>query len=74
METLELRFGGQRGRLVSTEKVLRKYLSGKLERIEPLETPLLYPNGKDANEPDREVNSYAEYLYDNTLPAGVPHC
>ena len=74
LETLELRFGGQRGRLVSTEKVLRKYLSGKLERIEPLETPLLYPNGKDANEPDREVNSYAEYLYDNTLPAGVPHC
>ena len=74
LETLELRFGGQRGRLVSTEKVLRKYLSGKLARIEPLETPLLYPNGKDANEPDREVNSYAEYLYDNTLPAGVPHC
>jgi hypothetical protein len=74
LETLELRFGGQRGRLVSTEKVLHKYLSGKLARIEPLETPLLYPNGKDANEPDREVNSYAEYLYDNTLPAGVPHC
>ena len=73
LETLELRFGGQRGRLVSTEKVLRLYLGGKLDRIEPLETPLLYPNGKDANEPDREINSYAEYLYDNTLPAGVPH-
>lgn len=73
LETLELRYGGQRGRLVSTEKILRLYLAGKLERIEPLETPLLYPNGKDAGEPDREVNTYAEYLYDNTLPAGVPH-
>ena len=73
LETLELRFGGQRGRLVSTEATVRLYLSGQLDRIEPLETPLLYPNGKDANEPDREVNTYAEYLYDNTLPAGVPH-
>ena len=73
LETLELRYGGQRGRLVSTEKILRLYLAGKLDRIEPLETPLLYPNGKDAGEPDREVNTYAEYLYDNTLPAGVPH-
>ena len=73
LETLELRFGGQRGRLVSTEKTLRLYLSGQLDRIEPLETPLLYPNGKDANEPDREVNTYAEYCYDNILPAGVPH-
>jgi hypothetical protein len=74
LETLELRFGGQRGRLISTEKILRLYLSGQLERIEPLETPLLYPNGKDASEPDREVNTYVEYCYDNTLPAGVPHC
>ena len=74
LETLELRFGGQRGRLVSTERILRKFLRGSLDRIEPLETPLLYPNGTDANEPDREINSYAEYLYDNTLPAGVPHC
>ena len=74
LETLELRFGGQRGRLVSTEKILRLYLRGQLERIEPLETPLLYPNGKDANEPDREVNTYVEYCYDNILPAGVPHC
>ena len=74
LETLELRFGGQRGRLVSTEKVLRLYLDGKLDRIEPLETPLLYPDGKDAAEPDRPVNNYVEYCYDNTLPAGVPHC
>ena len=73
LETLELRFGGQRGRLMSTEATVRLYLAGELERIEPLETPLLYPDGKDPNEPDREVNSYAEYLYDNTLPAGVPH-
>ena len=73
LETLELRFGGQRGRLVSTEATVRLYLAGELDRIEPLETPLLYPDGKDPNEPDREVNNYAEYLYDNTLPAGVPH-
>ena len=45
-----------------------------LKYIEPLETPLLYPNGKDAAEPDRPVNNYVEYCYDNTLPAGVPHC
>ena len=74
LETLELRFGGQRGRLVSTEQILRLYLSGRLTRIEPLEIPLLYPNGKDADEPDREINKYAEYCYGNTLPAGVPHC
>ncbi len=73
LETLELRFGGQRGRLVSTEKILRLYLSGQIDRIEPLETPLLYPDGRDASEPDREVNRYVEYVYDRMLPAGVPH-
>ena len=67
LETLELRFGGQRERLISTEKVLRMYLSGKLDRLEPLETPLLDPD----NKPEREVNNFARYGYTQIIASGV---
>jgi hypothetical protein len=67
LETLELRFGGQRERLVSTEKVLRLYLSGQLDRIEPLETPLLDPD----NKPERTVNDFARYGYTQIIASGV---
>ena len=67
LEMLELRFGGQRERLVSTEKVLRLYLDGQLDRIEPLETPLLDPD----NKPSREVNSFARYGYRSIISPGV---
>ena len=67
LEMLELRFGGQRERLVSTEKVLRLYLDGQLDRLEPLETPLLDPD----NKPSREVNSFARYGYRSIISPGV---
>lgn len=67
LETLELRFGGQRERLVSTEKVLRLYLDGQLDHLEPLETPLLDPD----NKPEREVNNFARYGYTQIIASGV---
>ena len=67
LEMLELRFGGQRERLVSTEKMLRLYLAGQLDRLEPLETPLLDPD----NKPSREVNSFARYGYHSIISPGV---
>jgi hypothetical protein len=67
LEMLELRFGGQRERLVSTEKVLRLYLDGQLDRLEPLETPLLDPD----NKPSREVNKFARYGYLSMISPGI---
>ena len=67
LEMLELRFGGQRERLVSTEKVLRLYLDGQLDRLEPLETPLLDPD----NKPSREVNRFARYCYRSIISPGI---
>ena len=67
LETLELRFGARRERLVSTEKVLRLYLSGQLDRLEPLETPLLDPDSK----PDRAVNNFVRYGYNQIIASGV---
>ena len=71
LETLELRFGACRERLVSTKTVLRMYLSGRLDRIEPLETPLLDPEGTGDGEPDRTVNTFARYGYTQIIAAGV---
>lgn len=67
LETLELRFGGQRSRLISTQKVLRMYLDGNLNTIDPLEEPLLDPEGKS----DRQVNNFHRYGYSQIIAPGV---
>lgn len=67
LETLELRFGARRERLVSTEKILRLYLNGQLDRLEPLETPLLDPD----NKPERKTNNFVRYGYNQIIATGV---
>ena len=47
LERMDTRLGGLKQRLHTTKRLLRDYLDGRLERLEPLEEPALYADCRD---------------------------
>lgn len=66
-ETLEMRLGALRARLLGVEQTVRMYLEGQIPDIAPLAEPMLYPDGKTGDEPQHEVNSFSAY-YNQIVP------
>lgn len=66
-ESLEMRFGALRARLIGTEKILQLYLAGKIARIEPLEEAVLHPWGSMAAQ-ERKCNDFYACSYREIEP------
>ena len=66
-ETLEMRLGALRARILGVEQTVRMYLDGCIDDIAPLAEPMLYPDGKTAEDPQHEVNSFSAY-YNQIVP------
>jgi len=66
-ETLEMRLGALRARLLGVEQTVRMYLEGQIPDIAPLAEPMLYPGGQTAEDPQHEVNSFSAY-YNQIVP------
>ena len=66
-ETLEMRLGALRARLLGVEKTVQMYLEGRIDNIAPLAEPLLYPDGKTADDPQHEINTFSAY-YNQIVP------
>jgi hypothetical protein len=43
------------------------YLEGRIPDIAPLAEPMLYPDGKTAEDPQHEINSFSAY-YNQIVP------
>ena len=67
-ETLEMRLGALRARILGVEKTVQMYLEGQIPDIAPLAEPMLYPDGKTADEPQHEINTYAISIYNQVAP------
>ena len=67
-ETLEMRLGGIRARILGVEQTVKMYLDGTISDIAPLAEPMLYPNGKTAEDPQHEKNTFAIGLYNQIAP------
>ena len=67
-ENIEMRLGALRARLLGVEATVQMYLDGQIEDLAPLAEPMLYPDGKSADEPQHEINSYATYIWKQTAP------
>ena len=67
-ENIEMRLGALRARILGVETTVRMYLEGQIEDLAPLSEPMLYPDGKSADEPQHEVNGYATYIWKDTAP------
>ena len=66
-ETLEMRLGALRARILGVEQTVRMYLDGCIDDIAPLAEPMLYPDGKTAEDPQHEVNTFSAY-YNQIVP------
>jgi hypothetical protein len=66
-ETLEMRLGALRARILGVEQTVQMYLDGRIDNIAPLAEPMLYPDGKTAEDPQHEVNSFSAY-YNQIAP------
>ena len=47
------------------------YLDGLIPDLAPLAEPVLYPDGKTAEDPQHEVNSHAIYVYKDISPVST---
>ena len=70
-ENIEMRLGALRSRLLGVEETVKMYLDGLIPDLAPLAEPMLYPNGKTADDPQHEVNSHAIYVYKEISPVST---
>ena len=66
-ETLEMRLGALRARLLGIVTTVQMYLDGQIPYISPLEEPMLYPGGKTGDEPQHTVSTFTAY-YNQIVP------
>lgn len=67
-ENIEMRLGALRARLMGVASTVQLYLDGQIDNLAPLAEPMLYPDGKSADDPQHEVNSYSTYIWRQTAP------
>ena len=70
-ENIEMRLGALRARLLGVEETVKMYLEGLIPDLAPLAEPVLYPDGKTAEDPQHEVNSHAIYIYKEIAPVST---
>ena len=70
-ENIEMRLGALRSRLLGVEETVKMYLEGLIPDLAPLAEPMLYPDGKTAEDPQHEVNSHAIYVYKEISPVST---
>ncbi len=67
--TQEIRIGGLRARLISVADTINMYLTGELESIVELETPVLSYNGKKYG--DGDVRYIRQMMWNQNASAGI---